>query len=183
MSPEVCSPHRLSTLLRAGDVRGLDEVTRCLKDRLMRTGLKVCTNQEDAEDVVQDALLTAATRMDQYRGDGSVAAWLDRIVRTACYRRRRGLKNNALIHDNEVELIEGVSPEILVDRSEVAEKLQAALLHLPPQDRALIILSDLESWSSGEISEQTGLSRDAIRQRISRARRKLRGLLDDARPA
>src|SRR5262245_10482234 len=98
---EACSPERLMLLVRRGEPQALDQITRCYRDRLLDAGRRHCRTDDEADDAVQDALLTASTHLDQFRGDGSLEGWLVRIVARACRRISRGQKNASTLHDNE----------------------------------------------------------------------------------
>src|SRR5262245_6895640 len=99
-SDDVCNPDRLTTLARSGDPRALDDITRCYGERLLAAGRRHCRTVSEAEDAVQDALVTAATKLDSFRGDGSLEGWLVRIVASACRRMSRGRKNATELHDD-----------------------------------------------------------------------------------
>ncbi len=168
-------------LVRGGDPRALDQITRCYGDRLLAAGRSHCRTGDEADDAVQDALLTAATRLNQFRGEGSLEGWLVRIVARACRRIGRGRKNDATLHDGEGELVATVaSPEELTAEHELAELIDGALLALSAEDRAILLLSEVEDWTAAEIGGELGLSAGAVRTRLSRLRGRLRVALEPA---
>lgn len=178
-----CDPHELARLARAGDLAALDRLTRCAGDRLLAVARRHCRDAEDARDAVQDALVAAGEHLGQFRGDGSLEGWVLRMVARACGRRRRGRKNDPLLHDAEVELAGDGDPAAEAERSELAGRLGEALLALDPQDRAILLLAEGEDWTGPQIAEATGLSAEAVRARLSRARRRLRARLAPLDPA
>src|SRR5262245_35881798 len=143
LADDVCSPSRLMSLVRSGDPAALDQITRCYSQRLLAAGRRYCRTATEAEDAVQDALLSAATRLDQFRGEGSLEGWLVRIVATACNRISRGQKN--AVHGDAADLeLPGASesPETEAARNELLGLIDEALLGLPPEDRAVLLLAE-----------------------------------------
>jgi len=177
---DACNPERLTALVRGGDPAALDHVTRCYGARLLQAGRRHCRTSDEAEDAVQDALLTAATHLDEFRGEGSLEGWLVRIVASACRRMSRGRKNDPRLHDADADLEladPSGSPEGAAARVELGELLERALLSLDPEDRLIVLLSEVEGFRSFEVAERVGLSDGAVRTRLSRLRARLREAL------
>jgi RNA polymerase sigma-70 factor, ECF subfamily len=171
----VCDSEELLRAMRAGDLQVLDRMTRCFGERLLAVGRSRCRSEEEAQDAVQDALLSAGEHLDSFRGDGSVEGWLVRMVANACSHRRRGRKNDTSIHSTDVLLSSSdLSPEKRVSHAEVAEVVGQALLRLPPKDRALLLLSAGEGFTGPELASRMGLSPTAVRVRLTRIRARLR---------
>lgn len=172
-----CDPKQLVELVRAGDHRALDGLTRCFGERLVQVGKKTCRNTMDAEDAVQDSLLAAGEHLQQFRGDGSLEGWLVRMVVNACHRMRRGQKNDPHLHDVDVELATEETPETLAAQGQMITRLGDALLTLSPDDRALILLSEAEQHTAPEIADLLQLTPTAVRSRLMRARKRLQTAL------
>jgi len=168
-----CNPQVLVRLAQAGGSDALDRLTRCYGDRLLRAGQRYCRTRSEAEDAVQDTWIYATQHLDDFRGEGSLEGWLVRVVATACRRQARGRKNAA--HESDAALIgTGVSPLDASLAREVAQNLQTALLALSEDDRAIVLLAEVEDWRASEISAELGLSEGAVRTRLTRARTRLR---------
>jgi RNA polymerase sigma-70 factor (ECF subfamily) len=182
VEPVACDPGRLAALVRAGDVAALDRITRCHGERLLAVGVRWCRTHEDAEEAVQDALVGAGGSLASWRGDGPVEGWLVRMVINACHRRRRGQKTDANRHFTDVELPGDDDPEARAQQGEVAVQVGRALATLSPEDRALLLMVDGQGWTPAEVAAETGLNAGAVRTRLSRARARVRGALDDPRP-
>ena len=150
----------------------------------MAVGRRQCTSEDRAEDAVQDALEAAATHLDSFRGDGSLEGWLGRMVANACRRMQRGGKGNASIHTELLDEynIESMGPEELAASQGLGEKLVEALETLGPQDRAIVLLAEVNGWKGPEIAESLGLSPGQVRTRLSRSRARLREELAELRP-
>lgn len=165
--------------MRAGDIAGLDHLTRCQGERLLAVGRRYCRNEEDARDAVQDALLSAGTHLGEFRGEGSAEGWVVRMVARACGRMRRGRRNDPSLHVGDVDVrAPEDDPESLAGRAQIAEALGTALLELPPQDRAVLLLAEAEGWTGPEIAAELGVTPGAVRSRLTRARRVVRERLE-----
>jgi RNA polymerase sigma-70 factor, ECF subfamily len=179
-----CRPDLIAELVRAGDMAALDRISRCYGAHLLAVGRRVCRDHERARDAVQDALLAAGERLDQYRGEGSVEGWLVAMVANACRSGQRGRKDQAEWNrplDEESPTCAGDRPDDGAARSELAEALEAALADLPPLDRAVVLLTQVDGWRAAEVARELGLSAESVRARLSRARRRLRARLESAR--
>lgn len=174
-----CNPKEIAALMRAGDLQALDALTRCQGERLLAVGRRHCKNEEDAQDAVQDALLTAGHHLQDYRGEGSAEGWVFKMVARACGRMRRGRRNDPSLQADTSELILSEDPEFLAQRAELTEALGKALLVLPPQDRAVLLMAEAEGWTGPEIAAELGVSAQAVRSRLSRARQVLKEQLSD----
>ena len=176
-----CDPTELLETVRRGDTDALDKLTRCYGVRLMEVGRRQCRNDDSAQDAVQDALEAAATHLNDFRGDGSLEGWLSRMVTNACRRMQRGRKANASLH---VEIGEehagaGLGPEQLAANQGLGEELIVALQSLSTEDRAIVLLAEVNGWKGPEIAEAMGLTPGQVRTRLSRSRAKLREQLTE----
>lgn len=180
--PVRCDPEQLVALVRAGDLAALENVTRCLGERLLAVGRRHCRREEDARDAVQDALLSAGQHLRDFRGEGSVEGWVTTMVARACFRMRRGRSNDPALHVRDVEMVAEDDPEVLAGRAELALALGAALLDLPPTDRAVLLLAEAEDWTGPEIAAKLGTTPNAVRTRLSRARGLVRARLGQLQP-
>lgn len=160
-------------LVRQGSSEALDQITRCYSQKLLQAGRRHCRSQAEAEDAVQDALLTASGQLGSVRHDAALEGWLVQVVASACRRLGRGSKNATALHDTEHELEAPDDPEREAARLELAAALEGVLLDLSPDDRSLVLLSELEDFSAAEIGAQLGLSAGAVRTRLSRLRDRL----------
>ena len=135
------------------------------ENRLYRAALAILGDAQEAEDAVQDAFLKYLEKAPQALDcDG---AWLMRVLVNACRSRLR------LSRRTEVPLWEGLPAPGPEERQELEE-----LFSLPARDRAAIHLFYYEGYSTDEIARMTGLRPGAVRARLSRARAKLKRLLE-----
>ncbi|MDF3069243.1 MAG: rpoE3 [Polyangiaceae bacterium] len=161
-------------LVRQGSADALDQITRCYSERLMAAGRRHCRTHTEAEDAVQDALVSAAQHLTELRDDSRLEGWLVRVVASACRRLSRGHKNAPGVAAEERELTSDASdPEEEAARRELARLLESRLLELPPRDRSILLLAELEGFSSARIAAELGMTDGAVRVRLSRLRARL----------
>lgn len=135
----------------------------------------------DAEDVAQDAFVTALERIGTCREPRRFAGWLLQIVRN---RARNWLDRRRLREvDPEGNWPRMASDMIRPEETGLQARLVDALGHLPPLQREVVLLHDLEEWTHAEIGGALGISEVMSRQHLFNARRVLRGrLAEDALP-
>ena len=133
---------------------------------------------------MQDALISAYRRADQFRGDSAVTTWLHRIVVNASLDRMRRRAVRPWVPLPE-EGGDGGSPAVLIDDSRLADprdaiesretslEVQAALAELPPDQRAAIVLVDLEGYSVEEAARMLECPEGTVKSRCFRGRAKL----------
>ena len=128
----------------------------------------------DAEDVVQEAYLSAFRSFDRYRG-GDPRAWLLSIVRNGCYSwlRRRGEAIETALDPAELPDELSAGPEARAIGQSDGVMLRRALEELPVEFREAMVLRELEGLSYREIAEVTGVPLGTVMSRLSRARRQL----------
>lgn len=156
-----------------GDVRAFESLARRHQAALYRTALRVTGDAGEAEDALQDALLSAWRQIERFRGESAFSTWMYRIVTNRCIaalRRRRPLP----VPDAEVDATAAAgSPEhaVVFDAELVA--LGRAVQDLPDDLRVCWVLRELEGLGYAEITEITGVGAVAVRGRIHRARVRL----------
>ncbi len=170
----------LLAALRGGDDAALEALLRRHAPTVMRFALKLCRDRTDADDVLQDTLIAASRGLRELRGDAAVSTWLYTVARSVCIKKRR-LRKHA---PASVIALEG--PEAAVIRSELAEPddavagrqlgvaLERAIGQLDEGAREVVVLRDVEGLSAAETAEVLGLSPEAVKSRLHRARASLR---------
>jgi RNA polymerase sigma-70 factor (ECF subfamily) len=159
---------------RAGDVAALGQLLRLHRNGVYRYGLQVCRTTEDAEDALQETLWAATRALQTFRGSASsITSWMFTIIRRECYR---------LIdrhHDDLTSTVDELredapDPADAFEGRRRAELLAAALSELDPLHRQVVILRDIEGFSAPEAAARLGISVDALKSRLHRARVNLR---------
>ena len=172
-----------------GDPDAFAEVVRRHRDRLWAVALRTLADREEAADAVQDALVSAfrAAGTSQFRGEAAVTTWLHRIVVNACLdrlRRQAARPSVALADIGTDRSSEGASPA----RDETAQRddradIQAALARLPVEQRAALVLVDMQGWSVAEAAAALRVPEGTVKSRCARGRARLLPLLAPGRAA
>ncbi len=139
----------------------------------------MCGAAPDAEDVVQDTLLAVTQHLGEFEGRSSLTSWVFAVARSACSRRRRGLKNQPPVEDSAAldhHKIDG-SPERDAAEAELSRHVQEALAGLSEEHREVILLRDVEGLTAPEAAEALGMTVMALKSRLHRARSALRQAL------
>ena len=146
---------------------------------IRRFAARMCKNDADADDVLQDALLSIATHLDSFEGRSSLPSWAFTIARSACSRRRRGMKNAPAEGEESLNAqpAEGPGPEDKASSVETGELVGRALARLPDEYREVLLLRDAEGLTAPEAAQVLGVSIDALKSRLHRARAALREAL------
>jgi RNA polymerase sigma-70 factor (ECF subfamily) len=165
-------PDRLLEAAQAGDPLALQELLRVHRKTVFRYGLRFCRSTEDTEDAVQETLWVASRSIARFRRAAAITTWLFTIVRNKCHRLSR--------HRHDEPDLADVLPagdrsvdELVADR-EVHRILSAALARLEPAHREVILLRDVEGLTAPEAASRLGVSVQALKSRLHRARAALR---------
>jgi RNA polymerase sigma-70 factor, ECF subfamily len=163
------------------------------RDRLWSVALRTSGDPDEAADALQDALVSAFQRADSFRGDAAVTTWLHRIVVNACldrHRRRKVRSTEPLPEDLDARAEPSVSgragrsqndpSDVALDRERRVAVLRA-LATLPIEQRAALVLVDMEGYSIDETAAMLGCAPGTVKSRCSRARARLAPLLADQR--
>lgn len=164
---------------RRGDAAAMEALLADVAPAVHRFGMRMCRNPADADDALQDALVSVATHLGEFEGRSSFTSWVFTLVRTACARRRRGMKNQPPVADDGLaeRRDERASPEERASDAELAEALNRALDRLSEEHREVIQLRDIEGLTAPDTAAALGVSVDAVKSRLHRARAALREVL------
>jgi RNA polymerase sigma-70 factor, ECF subfamily len=165
---------------RAGDARSIDALLARHEQQIFRFGLRMCGNEDDARDVLQETLLAAFRGLHEFRGEAELSTWLYQIARSFCLKshRRSAGEPQELVPIEKREARSIPTPEARPDARaqarEMGELLQAAILSMPESQREVIILRDVEGLSAEEAGQVVGIEVGALKSRLHRARAELR---------
>lgn len=158
---------------RAGDLEALGTVYRAYEAPVYNLGRRICGNEEDAEDVLQDTFLEVCRSIDKFRGEGSLWAWVRQVAVSKALmllRRRRSRPTHSLDGDGAFPGEVGLTapePTAAID-------LETALNRLSPVSRVVLWLHDVEGYTHEEIGELMGKTASFSKSQLSRAHRRLR---------
>jgi RNA polymerase sigma-70 factor (ECF subfamily) len=164
---------------RQGDAAALEALLVRYQPHLYRFGLRMCGNEEDAGDVAQESLISMARSLRDFRGDSSVSSWLYTIARRFCIKKRRRSKFAPAREESlDAPGIDAArrladpspSPEQTATNQELQRALTRAIDGLEPAQREVLVLRDVEGLPASEVAKVLGLSVDAVKSRLHRAR-------------
>lgn len=163
----------------AGDDTAFAELVRRHSDRLWALALRTLRDRQDAEDALQEALISAFRRADSFRGDAAVTTWLHRVVVNACLDRirRNQVRRAEPLPEEDHELVGSASTESDVEEGLVRLDVQEALGHLNADQRAALVLVDMEGYSVEDAARVLGCAPGTVKSRCSRGRARLAPLL------
>lgn len=164
---------------QAGDREALERLLEQIAPLVHRFGLRMCRHQADADDVLQDTLLAVTTHLAEFEQRSSLASWVFMLARTACARKRRGLKNRPHVSDEAVSerASPESSPEDSAEEQELRRAVERALDGLSDDYREVLLLRDMEGLTAPEVAESLGIRVEAVKSRLHRARAALREAL------
>ena len=185
------SPEPISVECYQGKVQELIDVITHHSGRFRRIALGHLSNAADAEDAVQDALLSALIHVHQFRGQAKMSTWLTTIViNSARMKLRRRLTSVQLPLDEtdghqDLPLENTLSgtrpgPEEAYRKREIAETLAQATSQLSPTLRTTFQLRDIDGLSIRETADLLGVPAGTIKARLARARVRLREVMGDS---
>lgn len=181
---EALSDCDLNAFARDRDPDAVRLITRRNNQRLFRAAWSILKNRADAEEAVQDTYLKAFAGAAPYAGGSSLSTWLTRIViNESLGRRRTAERRQATLDRNEVIILENHrdsqrAPDSELLRTELSRALEAAIAQLPEVFRTVLILRDIEDMSIEDTAAALGIPSQTVKSRLSRARARLRDLLD-----
>jgi RNA polymerase sigma-70 factor (ECF subfamily) len=177
---------------RAGELAAFEELVNRYEARVYTLARRIVGQEQDAEDVTQQAFLSALEHLDGFREEASFYTWLMRIATHAALkliRKRKGLLTVSLEEMTEPQEGQDIiphpefiadwrqSPEELVQRHEIQRLLDEALAQLDEKHRLVFLLRDVEGMSVQETAAALDLSEANVKVRLLRARLRLRELL------
>jgi RNA polymerase sigma-70 factor (ECF subfamily) len=169
---------------KEGDLDAFNDIVRLYQDQLFALIVRMVPDRDQAADVVQEAFFSAYKHLDSFRG-GSVKSWLNRIAVNAAMDTQRARKRRPSQPYPEFEdeswqppAGEDADPERTALSSERTRALRQALSAITDDQRAAIVLYDVEGYDYLEIAEMTGVSLGTVKSRIHRGRLALRGQLE-----
>ncbi|MEU3402535.1 RNA polymerase sigma factor SigM [Streptomyces sp. NPDC006670] len=180
------SDQELLSLHVAGDPDAFGELVRRHRDRLWAVAVRTLGDREEAADAVQDALVSAYRAAHTFRGESAVTTWLHRITVNACLDRARKAASRRTAPLDDTERLERLlepheSAEAPAERQDLHRQLLAALATLPADQRAVLVLVDMQGYPVAEAASVLGVPVGTVKSRCARGRAKLLPLLTHLR--
>ncbi len=182
---------RLTARLRAGEEAAFDELVALAAGRLLAVARRMLHREEDAQDAVQETLLSAFKNLDKFDARSRLTTWLHRICVNACLMKLRSQRRRpeGSITDLLPTFLEDghqTTPstpwkpveESGIEREELRALVRSRIEQLPEPYREVILLRDIEGLDTEETARLLETSPAAVKTRLHRARQALRTLLD-----
>lgn len=177
--------------LQAGDAAAFEVLFRRYADQVSRQAMHLLGNEAEAEEVTQEVFLTLYEKAATFRGDAALTTWLYRLTANAALGRLRHRRRHPEVliddylpqfgddgHHLERPVVDWSHDlERCVAGEELRQLLHQAIEELPPLDRTVLVLSDIEELSNRDIGDALDLSVAAVKARLHRARLFLRAKL------
>src|SRR5262245_42857723 len=176
--------------LRAGDDRAYEQMVRAFGGRLLAVAQRILRNEDDARDAVQTAYLSAFRSIERFEGGCRLSTWLHRIVVNAALmklRSRRRRPEDSLEpllptylddgHHAEQFSRNDIPADVALERAETRAAVRACIEQLPDRYRSILVMRDIEDVSTSEVAELLGVTPNAVKIRLHRARQALTTLL------
>ena len=167
-----------------GDMQALDTLFTRNTRTLYQTALRVLGNPEDAEEALQEGLLSAYRNLPRFERRSQFSTWLTRIVINAALMRRRSKRSRPAVSlddfasEGELPLAErfadeGPNPEQIYAGTELGDRVSSKLAEISPLLRTAFWLREIEGLSAEEAAQVLGVSRNTLKARLWRARQEL----------
>jgi RNA polymerase sigma-70 factor (ECF subfamily) len=177
--------------MQAGDDDAFETCVRTYCGRLLLVARRILRNEEDANDAVQDAFLSAFKGMSRFKGQSRLGTWLHRIVVNAALGRLRSRQRHpersiedllphfgAGEHQIDPPVPWKATPETTAQDQETRALVRRCISQLPETYRMVLLLRDIEGLATEETARILGTSTGVVNTRLHRARQALRSLLD-----
>lgn len=163
--------------VRNGDVEAFDALVRRYLRRAYSVAYRLLGHREDAEDLVQEAFLTALDRIETFDVERPFGPWFFRILTNHGLnaRKARAVRRTEAVPETMDD--ERVSPHLDAERAEIREQLRVALDGLPERQRFVVQMVDVEGLETAEVAAMLDVSPGTVRWYLHQARATLRGEL------
>lgn len=168
---------------RAGDLESFNALVEMYQDQVYGVALRMVRDAALAEDLAQDAFISAFRNLNQYRG-GSFKSWLMRIVRNATLDSLRrtqrrptdSLDENMVAFESQL-VSDEPTPEDVAENAELGDHIKEVMADLHPDQKMALVLIDVESYSYEDAAQAMSVGIGTVKSRLSRARARMREAL------
>jgi len=172
-------------LMRAsrGDMEAFEIIYKTASDFVYRTALRITNNRDDAEDVTQEVFIKIYQNLKNFQFRSSFKTWAYRITVNAAINTCKGISKEMDRRDDDTSLMDRdmdqyassqiENPETLIDEEDNEKRIASLLETLNPDQRACIVLREIEGLNYQEISEVLKININTVRSRLKRARETL----------
>ena len=165
---------------KEGDLDAFNEIVARYQGQVFNTAARILGSSAYADDATQETFISAYRAIDKFRGV-NLAPWLVRIAKNQCYDMIRAMRRRPadsleenLANPSVARAQVSSSPEEETLRGELAAEIQRAILSLPPEQRLVVTLIDVQGFSYGDAAEAADVSIGTVKSRLSRGRARIR---------
>ena len=182
-SPDAASPvaavsdNALVIRVQRGDLTAFDTLVRRHTARAYVLARRVLGDADDAEDLVQDAFIRALDRIGTFDTERPFAPWFFRLLLNLGLNARKSRARRQLLPLPDDAPSRQDTPDRVAEQSEIRTRFIAALTKLPPRQRVIVSMHEVDAVSSAEIAHMLGVTQETVRWHLHHARRALRAAL------
>lgn len=176
--PAINAHHDLIDRCRQGDRQSYYQVYKLYSRSMYNTAYRIVHNEDEAQDILQEAFISAFHNLDTYRGDSAFGAWLKRIVINKALTQVSKKKMERFPDDDCWDVKEEEAEDVFEDFPFTVEKVRAAIEALPDGYRTVLSLYLLEGYDHSEIAEIVGITESTSKSQFNRSKKKLREILE-----
>lgn len=163
---------------RRGDADAFEQLVVAYRDQVFRLALRMCGSEADADEVAQEAFLSAWKALPNFRGESQFSTWLYQLTTHAAIDLMRREKRQIAADITEVSAADPApSPQQQAEQSEQREIVRDAILQLAPEQREVVVLRFMEELSYEEIGAVLKLPSGTVKSRLNRAKAQLKEIL------
>ena len=160
-----------------GEKELFEMIIRRYNQRLYRVGMSVLNDEQEAEDAMQSAYISAYENLSKFEGRSSFGTWLTRIMLNQCYSQQRKLKRTVLEIDPHDGNLNTKTPANILMNKELNRTLENAVSSLPEKYRLVFVLREVEGLSVQETAEALNIDDSNVKVRLNRGKAMLRASL------
>jgi RNA polymerase sigma-70 factor (ECF subfamily) len=168
--------------VKSGNIEYFSEIVKRHNQRMYRITVSYGIHDDDSEEVIQSAYISAYEKLNQFRGEAKFSTWLVRILINECLMmKRKKKKAQNLFKDEDVTYSGGnhLTPEREYMNKEIKEILESAIKQLPEKYRTAYVLKEVEGMSIEEASGVLDISKVNVKVRLHRAKSLLKEILKE----
>ena len=181
LQPETVHIHgEIIERCRKGNREAHYQLYKLYSRSMYNIGYRIVNNEDEAEDVLQEAFISAFRSLDRYRGDSTFGSWLKRIVVNKAINVLKRRKTEQLPEEEHFDIQDEVSTEQEFRFS--IDQVIKAIKTLPDGYRSVLSLYLLEGYDHSEIAEILGISESTSKSQFNRSKKKLRVILEGGKP-
>ena len=161
-----------------GDMQAFEEVYKATSSFVYNVALRVVNNREDAQEVVQEIFMTIYHKLKEFRHESSFKTWVYRITTNQAinYAKKNSRRQTVAYEESWGEQSVDSDVHLKMDQEENSQKVEQLLAVLNPDQRACVVLRELQGLSYEAIAETLGTNINTVRTRLKRAREKMLNL-------